>query len=422
MRHESRRYFAVPRRWAFVAAVLLSRVGAPTASAAPAASPAFQQDTATYGCVICHADKRRAFQLGAHAERGIRCDNCHGGNPRAFEVRTAHVGRFVGRPTKIGVAQLCASCHSDPDRMRQYGLPAGQLAELRTSRHGRLLFAGNTDVPTCTDCHDAHTILPPEDARSNVYPINIPATCARCHENRPLMAKYGLATGQLAELRSGAHGTALFEHRNFAAPTCIGCHGSHAALPPRVAEIVHVCDRCHAELGRALYGGPHGRPALSGRLPGCLGCHTNHATERVPPDRIAATCTRCHQLESAAAQRGVEIQQRVVQAAEDLRAAGTAIEELVRAGRPVTDERFRYQTALTAFQQIAEVQHSLDLEVLDDLALRVGSISRTIRSTEETAAEQRWEHQLILIPVWFLVLSAVVLVRFKLSELRRQGE
>lgn len=395
---------------------------APAASSAPAPSGVVQQDTTTYGCIICHADKRRAFQLGAHAERGIRCDNCHGGNPRAFEGRAAHAGRFTGHLTKIGTAQLCASCHSDPDRMRQYGLPAGQLAELRTSRHGRLLFAGNTDVPTCTNCHDAHTILPPEDARSNVYPINIPETCARCHEDKQLMARYGLATGQLPEFRSGAHGVALYEHRNFAAPTCVGCHGSHAALPPRVTEIVHVCDRCHAELGRALYRGPHGRPALSGRLPGCLGCHTNHATERVPPNQIAATCSRHHGPETPEGRRGMEIQQRVVQAEEDLRAAGAAIEALVRAGRPVTDQRFRYQTALTAFQQIAEVQHSLDLETLDDLGLQVGSISRVIRSTEETAAEQRWEHKLILIPVWFLVLSALVLVRFKLGELKRRGE
>ncbi|MBI2403415.1 MAG: hypothetical protein HYV20_11925, partial [Gemmatimonadetes bacterium] len=203
---------------------------------------------------------------------------------------------------------------------------------------------------------------------------------------------------------------------------CVGCHGSHAALPPRVTEIVHVCDRCHAELGRALYRGPHGRPALSGQLPGCLGCHTNHATERVPPHQIAATCARHHGPDTPAGRRGVEIQQRVVQATADLGAAATAIEELVRAGRSVTDERFRYQTALTSYRQIAEVQHSLDLEVLDELALKVGSISRAIRSTEETAAEQRWEHKLILIPVWFLVLSALVLVRFKLSELKRRGE
>lgn len=380
------------------------------------------QDTATYGCVICHADKRQAFQMGVHAERGIRCADCHGGNPASFEVQSAHTGRFVGRPTKIGTAQLCASCHSDPDRMRQYGLPSGQLAELKTSRHGQLLFRGNQDVPTCTDCHDAHLIRPPVDARSSVYPANIAGTCARCHENGPLMRRYGLPTTQVAEFRSGAHGVALYREGNFAAPTCVGCHGSHAALPPKVTEIVHVCDRCHVELGRALYRGPHGAPAASGKLPGCLGCHTNHATERVPPDRIAAACMRCHEAGSAAAQRGQVIQRNVIEATGELEAAAAAIEALVRAGRPVTDERFRYQSALTAYQQIAEVQHSLDLERLDDLVRQVGSLSRAIRSTQETAAEQQWEHRLILVPVWFLALSAAVLVGFKLSDLRRRGE
>jgi hypothetical protein len=153
-----------------------------------------------------------------------------------------------------------------------------------------------------------------------------------------------------------------------------------------------------------------------------LGCHTNHATERVPPDRIAATCTRCHAAESPAAQRGRVIQQHVVEATRELQAAAAAIEDLVRAGRPVTDERFRYQSALTAYQQIAEVQHSLDLDRLDDLVRQVSSLSRAIRSTQETAAEQRWEHRLILIPVWFLALSAAVLAGFKLSDLQRRRE
>lgn len=400
-------------------AVLALMPGVLAGEAAPRVPGA--QDTVTYGCVVCHADKRQAFQMGVHAERGIRCHDCHGGNPNALALPAAHAPRFLGRPTKIGIAQLCASCHSDPDQMRQYGLPAGQLAELKTSRHGTLLFRGNTDVPTCTDCHDAHTILPPVDARSNVYPTNIPGTCARCHQDQRLMGKYGLPTGQVVAYREGAHGVALFQGQNFAAPTCVGCHGSHAALPPRVGEIVHVCDRCHAELGQALYRGPHGKPAISGELPGCLGCHTNHATERVPPDRIAATCTRCHAADTPAARRGGEIQRRVAQATADLRVAGEAIDELVRDGRPVADARFRYQTALTYYQQIAEVQHSLDLEALDDLARRVSSIARNLQSTREVAAEQRWEHKLLLVPVWFLVLAAVVLVGFKLGELRRAG-
>ena len=40
-----------------------------------------QQDVAIdpeYSCIVCHTDKRRAFLLGAHSERGIRCHDCHG--------------------------------------------------------------------------------------------------------------------------------------------------------------------------------------------------------------------------------------------------------------------------------------------------------------------------------------------------------
>lgn len=376
----------------------------------------------TYGCVVCHSDKRRAFVQGVHSERGIRCHDCHGGNPQAIERPAAHQGRFVGSPDKIQIVQLCASCHSDVSQMRQYGLASDQLAEFRTSRHGQLLFEQrNFDAPTCTDCHDAHMILRPEDARSGVHPTNIPATCARCHTDEGLMAKYGIPVDQDALYRQGAHGIAVFGKHNFSAPTCVGCHGSHGALPPQVTEIAHVCARCHVLLGSAFYGGPHGEPALTGKLPGCLGCHSNHGTERVPPEHIAEGCLNCHPAGSAPAEHGAEIEAGVVRATEDIHAAHEAINELVRHGRPVHDARFRYLVGFTAYQQIAQVQHSLDLARLDDLARAVASSSREIRETAEVGAEQRWEHKLLLVPLWFLALAALALAMFKRADLRRGG-
>ncbi len=380
-----------------------------------------QQDTrveTAYGCVVCHADKRRAFILGVHSERGIRCHDCHGGNPAAFETPAAHRGGFIGSPGKLKTVELCASCHSDIDQMRQYGLPADQLAEFRTSRHGRLLLQQrNVDAPTCTDCHDAHTILRPDDARSNVYPTNISVTCARCHEDDQLMSKYGIPTDQLERYRESVHGVELFDGQNFAAPSCIGCHGSHAAQPPGVTEIVNVCSRCHVLLGRAFEQGPHGPAARAGRLPGCLACHSNHGTERVPPDQIASVCANCHDSNSRAASVGVEIQERVIEAMGDLDGAARAIRKLVLMGRDVADERFRYQTALTYYRQIGHVQHNLDLELLEDMVRRVRSNTGIIRATGEARAEARWEHKLLLVPVWFLTLAAIALAWFKLREL-----
>ena len=392
---------------------------------APAAGWSVQQQPGgqfdpTYGCTSCHADKRRAFILGVHSDRGIHCHDCHGGDPTSFETATAHLGRFLGSPNKAATIQLCATCHSDPNQMRQYGLPADQVAELRTSRHGELLLVqGNTDAPTCTDCHDAHTILPPEDARSNVYPTNIPATCARCHEDEQLMSKYGLPTDQHQEYIQSAHGVGLFVSQNFAAPTCVGCHGSHAALPPGVTEIANVCSRCHVLVGQAFNNGPHGEAARSGGLPGCLACHSNHGTELVPPDRIAAVCADCHDPASGPALIGIEIQERITRATADLSAAAHAIDRLVLNGREVSDTRLRYQTALTSYLQLTQVQHGLDTDQLDDLSLRLGSISRGIRETAEVSEEQRWEHKLLLVPVWFLALSAIAFAGFKLRDLRR---
>lgn len=374
-----------------------------------------------YTCITCHIDKRRDFLLGVHSERGIRCHDCHGGDPTAFEQSAAHGGGdFIGTPTKVQTVELCASCHSDPDLMRQYGLDVGQLAEFRTSRHGRLLLErGDTNAPTCTDCHDAHTILPPNDARSNVYPTNIVATCARCHEDDSMMAEYGIPTDQVERFRASAHGLALYERDNFAAPTCVDCHGSHAALPPRVTQIANVCGQCHVLVRQAFYNGPHGSATLAGDLPGCTACHSNHGTERILPSQISETCMVCHTPESVPALAAIEIEEEAMQATGEIETAEEAIDEMVRLGHQTADARFRYRTALTAYRQIAQTQHSLDLEALSDLSRQVGSITRDIRNTAEVAAEERWEHKLILIPVWFLALSAVVLGAFMLRSARK---
>ena len=375
----------------------------------------------TYLCITCHAENRDAFVQGVHAARGIRCHDCHGGNPRADTLPAAHAGRFIGKPTKIQAVELCASCHADPNRMRPFGLPSGEMAEFRSSRHGRLLLQGrDTAAPSCIDCHNAHLIRRPDDARSDVYPTNIPATCGRCHSDAALMAPYSIPTDQVQRFDSSAHGRALRD-KNFAAPSCIGCHGSHSALPPSVTEVSLVCGRCHVSEAEAFDTGPHGPAVADGKLEGCLGCHTNHDTERVPSDRIAATCTKCHAEGTSAHALGVEVQKFILQAEADLHNADEALAELAVAGRQTGDARFRYQTALTAFDQARGAQHALDLQQLEGLTRRVRSISRDINAALETYEERRWEHKLFLVVVWFLALSAVYLSWAALRRLEGRG-
>jgi DNA-directed RNA polymerase subunit RPC12/RpoP len=364
----------------------------------------------SYLCVTCHAENRDAFVQGVHAERGIKCHDCHGGNPNADEERAAHSGRFIGTPTKAQTVALCASCHADPNKMRPYGLPSGEMAEFAASRHGRLLLQGrDNNAPSCVDCHDAHLIRRPDDARSDVYPTNIPATCARCHSDQALMAPYNIASDQLERFKRSAHGKALLEQKDFAAPPCIGCHGSHSALPPSVTEISTVCGQCHVPEANDFDLGPHGAAAASGKLEGCLGCHANHDTEKVPTDGLAASCTKCHAEGTGAHALGQEMQQYLMQAEADLKAADEGLRSLALVGRQTGDARFRYQTAVTAYQEATRVQHDLDVRQLEGLTRRVRSISRDIEAMRQGYEERRWEHRLFLGVVWFLTLSALYL-------------
>lgn len=404
-------------------ALVIAAAGSP--AAAPAPVTLMQQRVpgldSTYGCLACHADHRASFSQGVHSERGIKCHNCHGGDPSARVLPAGHRGGFVGTPSKVATVALCGSCHSNPNTMRQYGLPSGQVAEFRTSRHGSLLLQkGDESAPTCTDCHDAHTILRPDDARSTVHPANIVQTCGRCHEDKGLMGKYGLATDQVRQFTQSAHGVALLQDQNFAAPTCTGCHGSHSALPPATIEIANVCSRCHVTVGRAFETGAHGSAARSGKLAGCLGCHGNHDTERVAAEQIVATCAKCHQKGDSAYVLGETIQRDVREASDDLRAASEAIETLARLGAQTGDLRFRYQTARTAYLQITEVQHDLDTSRLEELTRQVRSISRDLRGAAESASEFRWEHRLWLLPVWFLALAWVSLSWLTLRRIERK--
>jgi len=377
----------------------------------------------TNGCLVCHAAQRQAAAEGVHSQHGVECVSCHGGNAAARTLPDAHQGGFTGTLNKVQTAELCGSCHSDPNRMREYGLPTGELAQFRTSRHGQLLFGShNTDAPTCTDCHGTHIIYPPYDARSRVYPTNIPSTCAHCHADEKLMARYQLRTDQFDHFRGSAHGVALFQQQNFAAPTCISCHGAHSALPPTGSEVANVCGRCHALVDQAFSSGPHGVAAETGKLRGCLACHSNHSTEGVPIENIGPTCDKCHAADTRLHQIGVDLQHSVAQASEDMQSAKRAVDQLAVAGQQVGYYQFRYQEAQTYYLQIAQAQHGLDLNKVDDLARRVRSVSISLNDAANASQENRWEHKLILLPVWFLSLSAVVLAWLALRSLRRMRD
>jgi hypothetical protein len=130
-----------------------------------------------------------------------------------------------------------------------------QYQEWEDSIHGRAYFAGNTDVPGCTDCHGDPGS---GDIRTPAFRLDIPARCARCHADERRMSKYDIPTDVYASYRADYHGWTIDYYRNHHPSewryetVCTDCHRSHAIYPPddprssiAPANLLGTCRRCH---------------------------------------------------------------------------------------------------------------------------------------------------------------------------------
>ena len=184
----------------FVALVLVQIVGAPISA---------QQEEAG-ACILCHSSEDWFDEEGisvvtdhagsVHADVGISCADCHGGNDAVELLDDMEAAMdpgfepnpYRGAPAPAEIPGFCGRCHSDLDYMRRFAPDArtDQENEYWTSAHGRALEAGDTAVATCTDCHGRHDILAVDAAESRVFAKNVHETCGSCHSSAEHMAGY----------------------------------------------------------------------------------------------------------------------------------------------------------------------------------------------------------------------------------------
>jgi predicted CXXCH cytochrome family protein len=279
--------------------ILTGRAAAAQGAAAPE----------TDNCRACHQalDERlagpvTAYAADVHAARGFSCAACHGGDPSIAGFDGMDPARgFVGVPRGAVVIQVCGRCHADAGFMHRYNpaLRVDQVTEYRTSVHGqRLVQFGDTAVATCADCHLAHAIRPPSDPQSSVHPLNVAATCGRCHADAARMASYGIPTDQREQYGESVHWQALAERGDQSAPTCNDCHGNHGAAPPGVTWVGNVCGQCHAVQADYFARSPHNDIFARMGVPGCATCHENHAIGTAGDTLLGVEegtfCGRCH--------------------------------------------------------------------------------------------------------------------------------
>ncbi len=316
---------------------------------AQASQPA--EKVAATSCVGCHLDLEGELQEPAklstrdiHFQRGLACQNCHGGDPAAGDAEAAmsRAKGFVGTPDHQKIAALCASCHSNPDFMRKYNPQArvDQYAEYLTSVHGKKYKAGDRNVATCSDCHGAHGIWPVKNPNSPVYPTNVPSTCGRCHSDTKRMAEYRIPTNQVELYSKSVHGVALIKNRDLAAPTCNSCHGNHGATPPGVESVANVCGQCHVIQWDMFKKSPHERAFAQSSLPACVTCHEHHDIAKTSDAMLgteqSTICATCHEEGSKGYAAAAEMKAGIVRLKADLDSAQELLRRAETAGMEVS--------------------------------------------------------------------------------------
>ncbi len=139
----------------------------PALAAAQAPAPAFPMPVihGSGSCEICHAVAKEdrlsspaiEFKTDRHAEAGLGCADCHGGDPAKNLQEEAHAksAGYIGVPQPQDIPDLCGRCHNNPVYMRTQNpsLPVDQEEKYWTSKHGQLLKMGLRKVAQCAACH-----------------------------------------------------------------------------------------------------------------------------------------------------------------------------------------------------------------------------------------------------------------------------
>jgi hypothetical protein len=384
-------------------------------------------------CVECHlgldeerlSAPAREYEADVHIEHGFTCLSCHG------VIRAGEHGGaidpglgFIAKPTRAEIPTLCGSCHSDIEFMRDYNPSArtDQLAEFWTSRHGQLLRAGDADVATCVSCHPAHSIRPPSDPESSVYPSRIPGLCSSCHSEPSVMDGRGLPTNQFDEYRGSVHGEMLLDGEQLSAPACNDCHGNHGAAPPGVASVERVCGQCHSVMAEHLERSGHDALFSEAGLPGCAACHGNHAIHRPDDSDLGRlsdeVCTRCHEAGAPEAEVFPLMREMIDSLIVGRERAESVLARAEDLGMEVSQAQFELEEVTNALTTARSAIHEMRLEpVRTEIGAGLEVVGRSIERGEDALWEHSYRRIGLTVSAGFIVLLIVgIALKIRLIE------
>ena len=389
-------------------------------------------------CVECHNQLDGKFKApvaalaaDVHAEYGLSCKDCHGGNPDKDDVDLAKDKSFKGSPTRSQIPQFCGGCHSDAAAMRAYNpsLRTDQLSQYGTSRHGQLLKAGDTKAAVCTDCHGVHGIQSARFPKSLTFPWNIPQTCSRCHADKGFMAGYRIPTDQLDDYKASVHAKALYDKKDLSAPVCNDCHGNHGAYPPSVTSVASVCRQCHPSTGELFTKSPHKKAFDELGASECEACHGNHkiltpSTAMIGTDD-GAVCMQCHEKGLRGFEAAAEFRRTLDGFEAGFQAAAALLMRAKRKGVEVSDAEYKLVDVNTILVTAKNLTHGLDTaEIAKTVAEGEASLAGVRTAGEKALDEARFRRQGLAVTTFLLAVFAAALalkIRRMARTRRREG-
>ncbi len=199
---------------------------------------------ARLGCTACHTSiDEHGHRLTAKESGGKGCLPCHeeGEPPGETGLDESPALDVISHNRKVVTEALkaCINCHP------------GEYLSYKDSVHGvDVLQNMDSNPPYCTDCHGSHYILHKEDERAWTNPVNIPATCLKCHADATIQQRYQLTKDVGETFEDSFHRLRGEVGSNVA--ICITCHGSHeiyAASDGRSMvnslNVSDTCGQCH---------------------------------------------------------------------------------------------------------------------------------------------------------------------------------
>lgn len=387
-------------------------------------------------CSTCHlaigvdrlTQPVQQFKDDIHAAKGFGCVSCHGGDATSPGMEAMDRAKgYIGKPTPTQVIEVCGRCHSDARFMRQYNpsLRIDQVAEYYTSVHGRRLRElKDPKVATCASCHIPHSIRPPSDSRSSVYPLRVADTCGSCHANAEYMAPYKIPTDQLAKYKKSIHWKMMTSKGDLSAPTCNDCHGNHGAAPPGISWVGNVCGQCHAINAELFSKSRHGQIFVQMGIPGCATCHSNHEILETSDAMLGvgdkAICGNCHTPQDTGGKTAVAMRETIEKLRIDYETAHAILAKSENAGMEVSQPLFELNGAKTALVKARAAIHGFNLdgvnaEVKQGLEISDKARSRGVRALDEL----QFRYKGLAVSV-LVILALVVGLVLKIRQMERK--